>query len=583
MKLNFDNMAPLRQLLESAHNGVVVVDRLGCIVVYNQAARTIAGYRPEQVLAKQMDRVNPQVWLDMKEVIDSGQAQIGRKVLLDNNTIIANRTAIRDDEDIVGVLSIFQDVSEYENLADQLAVYKELSEQLDVIIESSYDGMWISDANGKVLRVNRASLRFAGAEAEDLVGKDMRELVDGGQFDRSATLEVLKRGTAVSLMQTQHDGKQVMVTGNPVFDDQGNIRLVVINARDLTELNRLQAELEESRLLTQHYRRELSQSHLQHDLSSKVVMRSPVMMRTYDAAMRVAQVDSSVLLSGESGVGKSLFAKLIHEVSPRKDGPLVRVDCGGIPASLVEAELFGYERGSFTGALDSGKPGYFELAHDGTLFLDEVGELPPTVQAKLLRFLEDNEVVRVGSATPRRINVRIIAATNRDLNRMVQKNQFRRDLYFRLKVVPLHLPSLKERKEDIPLLVHYFLKKFNEKCGTAKKISPGALDALYRHSFPGNVRELANLVEQLVVLAPSEVVEQEDLPTSVRTAPSAGRNQTGDDTWDLPLAVKRLEQDLIARAILTFGSQREAAKHLRINHSTISRKVKQTPQNGVDV
>ncbi len=583
MHLDLEYIAPLRQLLESAHNGVVVVDRSGLIVVYNQAARAITGFQPEQVLGNHISHINAQSWQDMQDILHNGQAQIGRKVVLGDNIIIANRTPIRDGEAVVGVLSIFQDVSEYESLVDQLAAYKELSEQLDVIIESSHDGLWISDASGKVIKVNAASAKGTGLQPEELVGRNVEDLVEEGYFDRSATLEVLKRGTSVSLVQTLCDGKQLMVTGTPVFNEKNEVRLVVINARDLTDLNRLQAELEESRLLTQQYRSELSLIHRHRDLASQVIMRSPVMMRAFDTAMRVAQVDSGVLLAGESGVGKGLFAKLIHEASPRKEGPLVRVDCGGIPANLIEAELFGYERGAFTGASESGKLGYFELAEGGTLLLDEVGELPLSVQAKLLRFLEDNEVVRVGSTTPHRIDVRVIAATHRDLDQMVQRRQFRQDLYYRLKVVPLFLPPLRERAEDIPQLVHHFLNHFNVKCGTDKRLSPGAVDALCRYSFPGNVRELANLVEQLVVLATGEVVNLADLPANVRQDPAAQATREGPDRWNLPQAVQRLEQEMIVRAIRTFGSQREAAKHLGIDHSTISRKAKQLASDDVAV
>ncbi|MCB2228251.1 MAG: sigma 54-interacting transcriptional regulator [Desulfarculaceae bacterium] len=582
MLLDFDQIAPLRQLLESAHNGVVVVDRDGFIVVYNQAARTLAGFTLEDVMGRHLGELSTEAWADMRRIIASGQPQVGRKVRLTESTIIANRTAIRDGGEIIGVLSIFQDVSEYESLADQLAAYKELSEQLDVIIESSHDGLWISDAVGKVIKVNAASAKGTGLGADKLVGRNVENLVAEGFFDRSATLEVLASRAPVTFVQNQRDGGQCLVTGTPVFNDEGEVRLVVINARDLTELNRLQAELEESRLLTQQYRSELSLIHLHQDLASQVIMRAPVMMRAFDTAMRVAQVDSSVLLAGESGVGKGLFAKLIHEASPRKEGPLVRVDCGGIPANLIEAELFGYERGAFTGALESGKLGYFELAQGGTLLLDEVGELPLSVQAKLLRFLEDNEVVRVGSTTPRRIDVRIIAATNRDLDRMVAEHQFRQDLYFRLKVVPLHLPPLRERGEDVPLLVHHFLKQFNAKCATDKVLSPAALEALCRYPYPGNVRELANLLEQLVVLAPGEVVDLADLPAGVRRAGGEQTAREGEDQWNLPQAVQRLEQELIAKAIRVFGSQREAARHLGINHSTISRKAKKPPQSIVE-
>ena len=250
MIFDFEKLDFMRHLLESAHNGVVVVDKSGTILVFNQAARGQAGLTPEEVLGRKMSDVTPHAWEDMKRILATGKPQIGRRVPIGDGSIIANRTALRHHDEIVGVLSIFQDAGEFEKLAAELKSYKELSEQLDVIIESSHDGLWISDANGIVVRVNQASLRFAGLKAEDVIGKHMEELVAEGQFDRSATLEVLKHGTAVSLVQTQYDGKQLMVTGNPVRDENGDIRLVVVNARDLTTLNRLQAELEESRDLT---------------------------------------------------------------------------------------------------------------------------------------------------------------------------------------------------------------------------------------------------------------------------------------------------------------------------------------------
>ena len=564
----------MRDLLESAHNGVVAVDHRGRILVFNHAARTLAGLEPDEVVGRLMGDVFPQSWRDMQLILAGGPPQIGRRVNIGGATIIANRTALWHEGVIKGALSIFQDVGEFEKLAAELETYKELSEQLDVIIESSHDGLWISDAEGNVLRVNQASLAFAGLKAEDVIGKNMRDLVAEGQFDRSATLEVLKHGTAVSLVQTQYDGKQLMVTGNPVRDDGGNIRMVVINARDLSTLNRLQAELEESRVLTRQLGSEISQLHKLNDPGSKLVMRSASMTRVFETAMRVSQVDSSVIIMGESGVGKGLMAKIIHQASPRQDGPLVRVDCGGIPESLIEAELFGYEKGAFTGALQNGKPGYFELAQGGTLMLDEVGELPLALQAKLLRFLEDNEVVRVGSTTPRRIDVRIIAATNRDLESMVAAGQFRGDLFFRLQVVPLYLPPLRRRMEDIPPLIQHFIELFNRKCGTHKKILPEAVDMLSRYPFPGNVRELANLVEQLVVLTPGPMVGVGDLPASVREERPAELPTEEDGRWRLPEAVAKLETEIIIKALKRHGSLRRAARHLGIDHSTLSRKVK---------
>jgi transcriptional regulator with PAS, ATPase and Fis domain len=282
-----------------------------------------------------------------------------------------------------------------------------------------------------------------------------------------------------------------------------------------------------------------------------------------------------VLIQGESGVGKGLFARLIHNSSARKNGPFIRVDCGAIPESLIESELFGYEGGAFTGAKAKGKPGRFEMAEDGTLFLDEIGELPLNIQVKLLRFLEDSEIVPIGGTKTKKIDARIIAATNQNLEKMVEQKAFRRDLFFRLNVVPLCIPPLRERKEAIPSLIHHFLEKFNKKCRTSKVILPSAVDSLCRYSFPGNIRELANLMEQLVVLSPSHSIGEEDLPSHVR---EANRNvlitTSGRIEWNLKEATENFEKELIKRALKVFGSQRKASGPLGVDQSTLARKAK---------
>jgi transcriptional regulator with PAS, ATPase and Fis domain len=297
------------------------------------------------------------------------------------------------------------------------------------------------------------------------------------------------------------------------------------------------------------------------------------MQRIFDTAMRVARVESSVLITGESGTGKSLIADVIHQASDRSEYALIQINCGAIPESLIEAELFGYEKGAFTGAQARGKPGYFEMAQGGTLLLDEVGELPLNVQVKLLRFLENNEVTRIGSTVPRRLDVRIIAATNRDLQSMVNTGTFRKDLFFRLNVVPFKIPPLRERLADIPPLIYFFLKQFNEKCGCRKTFSPAVIDCLGNYPFPGNIRELSNLIEQLVVLSVTDHIGLEDLPAAVRD--NEPESCLFPDTeWNLSNVVQNVERRMIMRALKTCGSQRKAAKLLNIDHSTLSRKIK---------
>lgn len=457
----------------------------------------------------------------------------------------------------------------YDGLSKQV-----IANQLDAIIDSSFDGIWICDGEARVIRINKASEKMNQVKAEQVLHRKMQDLVNEGLIDRSVTLGVLKAGTAVTMIQKLKSGKQALVTGNPIFDENGKIILVVVNDRDLSALNSLRSELDKSRLLSKEYSDELSHYHSQNEMLSGLVIKSESMQRVFNTAMKVASVDSIVLIQGESGVGKSLVAGLIHRASRRNDGPFIRVDCSAIPEQLIESELFGYEKGAFTGARTEGKPGRFEIAKGGTLFLDEIGELPASIQVKLLRFIEESEIVPIGGTVSKKIDTRIIAATNRNLDEMVKRGAFREDLFFRLNVIPLKIPPLRERKGAIPYLIHHFLKRFNQKCSTEIKIQPRALDCLCKYSYPGNIRELANLVEQLVVLSPHRLIGKEDLPSHVLEARDKYIPTPSQDGWDLHSAVAKLEKEWITKALNRYGSQRKAADPLGINQSTLARKAK---------
>ena len=572
--INFEDVCALAAIVESAHNGIVLVDRSGKILVFNRAALGMVSKRSQNVLGRNIQEVFPEVWPDMQQIVATGSPQLARQVTINGHDIIANRTPIWRGGEVSGVLSIFQDISEYEKVLAELESYKQLNEELDVIINSSYDGLWICDHEGRVMRVNHASEKMSGVKEDEVIGRRMEELVAEGLFDKSATLEVLKTRTAVTLIQRLKDGRHILVTGNPVMDQRGNIRLVVVNARDISELNRLHAELEESRALKEKYHSELNHLHRSQKINSKIVIRSASMQRVFDTAMRIARVDSSVLITGESGVGKGLVARLIHEASGRAEGSLIHINCGTIPENLIEAELFGYEKGAFTGAQQQGKAGYFEMAEGGTLFLDEIGELPLALQVKLLHFLETNEVVRVGSTRSRRINARILTATNRNLERMVAEGGFRKDLFFRLKVVPLAVPPLRERLEDIPPLIHFFLEKFNRKCDVQKTMSSAAVDCLRHYPYPGNVRELANLIEQLVVLTPGDRIGFDDLPGAVQRGGQEPYRLVPAGSENLKQIVQDVERQAIVNVLKARGSLRSAARQLGIDHATLSRKIK---------
>ena len=474
--------------------------------------------------------------------------------------------------DPAGVAILSDDRTELRRTREELKSHKNMKRWLDAVIDSCYDGLWICDHEGNVLRINKASERISGIQAQEVLGKNMRDLIQEGLYDRSVTFEVLEKRTTVTLIQEVKGSKRALVTGTPVFDERGNIQFVVTTNRDLTELDQLRAQLEETRALAQVYLSQLSEVEMRGVGLSSIIYRSGEMRRVLEMALRMAQVQSTVLLLGESGVGKGMVAKLIHKNSPRTEGPFIRVDCAGIPDSLVESELFGYERGAFTGARTEGKPGLLELAEGGTVFLDEIGELPLGSQSKLLHFLEDHEICRVGGTIPRKIDVRVIAATNRNLEQLVLSRQFREDLYYRLNVVPISIPPLRERKEDIPCLAFHFLTELNKSYSTHKTLAPNAIDTICRYSFPGNVRELYNLVERLTVATEKDQISQEDLPRNVKefalqaphgTAPSSFRKN-----------VEIYEKTLIENALKRSGSIRKTAQALQVDHATILRKMK---------
>ena len=568
------HLKELPHIFDSTHNGVSIIDETGIVIVYNRAAGMMLDKDPDEMLGRFIGDVFPNAWDDMKTILKTGASQIGKKITLGNSTVVANRTPIFENQHVVGVISVFQDISEYENIAHQLESYKKFNTQLNAIINSSFDGLWICDHEGKVVRINKASETINGIKSDQIAGKRMETLIREGIIDRSVTLEVLKNRTGVTIIQNLKNGKQILVTGNPVFDDHGEISLVVVNERDITNLNKLRNDLEETKALASRYRSELSLMDKQASLLSEAVIRSEIMHKVISRSMKVAQVDSTVLIQGETGVGKGFFARLIHRASPRNAGPFIRVDCGAIPETLIESELFGYEKGAFTGARAEGKPGLFELAEGGTLFLDEIGDLPINVQVKLLRFLEENSIIRVGGISIREVDARVIAATHRNLEEMVKKGEFRKDLFFRLNVVPIHIPPLRERIEDIPPLINFFLNDLNHKHSTEKTILPRAIDCLCQYPFSGNIRELSNLVERVVVLTQDQNIHMEDLPSHIRHPDPGTDVWPGSDDSNLPNAVARMEKEMIIRALRTCGTQRKAARILGIDQSTLARKAK---------
>ncbi|MCW2294442.1 PAS domain S-box-containing protein [Pseudomonas sp. BIGb0408] len=445
------------------------------------------------------------------------------------------------------------------------------------LLDALHDGVYITDADGITLKVNSAYERLTGLRSEDVVGQHMQALVEQGVISQSVSLRVLKEGRALSLMQSVSQGKRLLVSGTPIFTAEGQVRYVVSTVRDMTELLRMKHERDELQQLKQ-LRNSTARLHAgQRDdlLDASPVADHPASGRVFAQARQVAASDVKVLLQGETGVGKTLIAQYIHKSSPRAAQPFLALNCGALPENLIEAELFGYVPGAFTGAGSKGKRGLLELAHHGTVFLDEIGDLPLALQVKLLKVIEESRFIPVGGLELKEVDVRIITATHHDLRAMVGDGRFRADLYYRLNVVPIHIPALRERREEIQPLLDFYLTEFNQRYGRQLEWGLEALDALTDYSWPGNIRELINLVERLVVTCSGAVVELFDLPEEMR---NSERDASDDSLLPLRKQVEQLERRLIRNALVQHKTTREAARVLGMSQATLVQKMKRWEQ-----
>lgn len=554
----------LQEILDSTTNGIVAINNDGIITLFNQAAAKLTGYH-NNALGLHINQIIPNTGL--LETLKNQQCSHSQKLELRNGVVASNRSPIFRNKVLVGAVGVFQDISLLENISSELKTVKSLYRELDMIIETIHDALAIVNADGKLERVNSSYERISGIKGRDIVGRNMKDLEEEGIVSESISLKVLQKKRPLTIVQRLKTGREILFTGVPLFNE-GKIEKVISTGRDMTELNGLKVELEREKVLRGLYQSELSQF----KKDQPIIFSSTKMTGVMEIALKVAEVDSTVLLLGESGVGKEVITRVIHNHSRRMDKPMIKINSAAIPENLLESELFGYVEGAFTGAKKGGKPGLFELAHGGTLFLDEVGDLPLGLQAKLLRVLQEKEITRVGDQRTQKVDVRIIAATNRNLKNLVSEGRFREDLFYRLNVVPITIPSLKERKEDILPLVFQFLKKFNEKYSLKKSISASLLEKLIDYDWPGNVRELENIIERMVVISYSQELTEKDLPFSLPEDKVAKEAIVVTRIIPLKEAVRIVERELIGKAITQFQGVRAAAKALEVDPATVVRK-----------
>lgn len=456
----------------------------------------------------------------------------------------------------------------------------EAAERLNDIIEHSFDGIFITDGEANVLKMNQAYTDITGLKKEDLLGKNMLDLVKDKVISQSGSLIVMKTRKPVTLQQYFKTKKQALITSSPILDKSGQLIMIVTNVRDLTEIYNLKQEVMEKTAKMERLRLELS--HLQEiSNTEQLIVYDDASLSVLLLSRRVAPMDTTVMLLGETGVGKEVMAKYIYQHSIRSKNSFIKINCGAIPPALIESELFGYEKGAFTGANKNGKMGLFELANNGTLFLDEVGELPKDMQVKLLRALQEQEIVRVGGTTPIKINTRIIAATNRNLEEMVQMNKFREDLYYRLTVFPIYIPPLRVRKKDITPLANFFLENLNKKYSFKKTLTPTSIQLLHEYNWPGNIRELKNIIERAVIISSKDEIAPHDLHLHSHSGlnvyneeeTSALRNTLHlPETSNLKDTLDKIECHYLDHAYNYYGNVRDAAKSLNMTASTFVRK-----------
>ncbi|MDI9493136.1 MAG: sigma 54-interacting transcriptional regulator [Bacillota bacterium] len=435
------------------------------------------------------------------------------------------------------------------------------------ILNSIGQAIFIDDAEGYALWINKACEEIYRINKEDVIGKHCTYLEHMGIFAPSVARRVLEEKREVTILHKNKDGKQLLSTGMPIWNEKGELSKIVSTSHDVTELMELQNKLESI------------QSALQDMWTGEVhkyegiIANSPSMLGVIQMAERLASLDTTVLITGESGSGKGVIAKLIHEIGDRRDQPFIQINCGAIPANLLETELFGYERGAFTGSRKEGKKGLFEAARNGTVFLDEISELPLNLQVKILQVIQEKAVQRVGGLESIPVDVRIISATNRNLEEMVKEGRFREDLFYRLNVVPIAIPALRDRPEDIVPMIRAFLHKNNEKFNEHKTMNTAAMSILLKYRWPGNVRELENIIERLVITTKGSIIGPENLPSYIfENARSPGEISISQCT-SLQDTLDAVEKQILSDALAEYKTTREIARALGISQPTVVRKL----------
>ena len=578
-----DGEAMLNRVLDSMANGVIAIDREGMIFVFNDAAARLLGVGKEDALGKRLLDIVPNSGL--VNVLRTGAPETGRPQRIGARAVIADRAPIFRDGELIGAVSVFQDVTEMEKMSRELDSTRALARTLEEVLAGAGEWMVVVDANGFVTMISEEYAEFNGTTVADAVGKHVTQVIENTRMH-----DVVKTGTAEIGERMTIRGRALIVNRIPLKDGDRVIgaygRVVFKTVEQLRELASKMNLLESK---VKYYEEELTHLRGARYTFGSIIGDGPAITAAKEEAERASRTDSTVLLRGETGTGKELFAHAIHAAGPRRAGPFIKLNCAAVPAELLESELFGYEEGAFTGARRGGKPGKFELAAGGTLFLDEIGDMPLPMQAKLLRVLQEKEVDRLGGTGSRRLDLRLIAATARNLEEMVGQGAFRADLYYRVNVIPIRIPPLREHSEDLGAIAEAFLARLSADTGEPKRrLSGELLEFLRAYPWPGNVRELQNGLERAVAMSPREVLRPEHFPAHLlrfghgvrkesTPAPAGmdGEEASAKSPGSLVAVKAEAERSAILSALAAAGGNRtRAAELLGIHRVKLHEKIK---------
>lgn len=552
------NTIAYEQIVKNIPVGIVVIDENSRITTMNDYGLKIAKKNINEVTGRFVKDVIPTSVLP--DIVKCGEKKVGETQYINNNIVISNRSPIFSNNKIIGALGVFQDISD-------LVGIKELNERFKKILEASHELICFVDEQRIISYINPAYENHYNIKSSDIVGKDLIDVSPNGM-----RIKVFNSKKPIENQVYHKDNKTIISTVTPIFADK-KFKGVMSISRTADELKYLAQRLKNSEEKLNYYKEELNRHNRMEASFNLIIGNSGSLQECLVIASKASKSTSTVLIRGESGTGKELIAKAIHNNSDRKNEAFIRINCAAIPENLFESELFGYEKGAFTGAVKS-KPGKFELADKGTIFLDEIGDMPLSMQVKILRVLQEKEFESVGGVITHKVDVRIIAATNKNLEKMLKTNKFREDLYYRLNVISIILPPLRDRKEDINLLVEHFIKKINKKLKkNITQIDKKSLNCLREYRWPGNIRELENIIERAINMCDGNIIHLNDLPFYIHGENSDNENLINLKNGEVA-TIEEYEKEIIEKAVHKYRSFNKAGKVLGLTHRTVSLKCK---------